>query len=359
MEANLPEKINVVIAMPATPEYLERVKAVAPDRINVLEAWGDLIPEMREEWPERLIERQVPEPVAVTRNDVEREEMIENAHVILCSVPFPRHLPQRAKNLRWAHFTFAGTSNLGRRGQWWNTPFAITSSRGYTGARPIAESVIAATMMFARRLDLAAVNSNPGFDASVQPSVLSVEGKTMGIVGLGGIGALVAQMAKGLGMRVVATRRSATVVRENADGVDVLYPVANTHDMLSESDFVAVCAMWTPETQGMFNDAAFAAMKPGSFFLNVARGELVEDAALIAALQSGHLGGAYLDVWPDDFAKLPDPALLAHPNVVITPHISGHAETTHNFGTEVFLDNLQRFLNGEPLINQIDFDRGY
>ena len=359
MEANLPEKINVLIAMPATADYIERVREIAPDRINVFDAWGDLIPEMRDEWPERMMARQVPEPVEVTRTEAEREAMIADAHVVLCSVPFPRHLPHRAKNLRWAHFTFAGTSNLGRHGQWWNTPFAITSSRGYTGARPIAESVIAATMMFARRLDLAAVNSNPNFDASVQPSVLSVEGKTMGIVGLGGIGVLVAHMAKGLGMRVVATRKSATAVRENADGVDVLYPVDRTHDMLGESDFVAVCAMWTPETQGMFNEAAFAAMKPGAFFLNVARGELVEDAALIGALQSGHLRGAYLDVWSNDFATLPDPALLAHPNVVITPHISGQAETTHNFGSEVFIDNLRRFVNGEPLINQIDFERGY
>jgi phosphoglycerate dehydrogenase-like enzyme len=345
--------------MPTDEAYRERVRAVAPGRLEVFDGWGDLIPEMREEWPERMMARQVPEPVPVTRSEAEREAMIASAHVVLCGVPFPRHLPARAPNVRWAHFTFAGTSNLGRRGQWWNTPFAITSSRGFTGARPIAESVVAAAMMFARRLDLAAVNSNPSFDATVSPGVLSVEGKTMGIVGLGGIGALVAQMSKGLGMRVVATRKSATEVRENVDGVDVLYPVAKTHEMLAESDFIAVCAMWTPETQGMFNEAAFAAVKPGAFFLNVARGELVEDPALVAALKSGRIAGAYLDVWPNDFATLPDPELLADPNVVITPHISGQAETTHNFGAEVFLDNLRRFVNGEPLLNQIDFERGY
>ena len=356
---NLPDTIDVMLALRASPEYVERVKAVAPGRINVIDIWPDLIPEMKEEWPERMMARNAADAPPITRSPEEREALIESAHVVLCGVPFPRHLPHRAKNLRWAHFTFAGTSNLGRRGQWWNTPFVITSSRGYTGARPIAESVIAAAMMFARRLDLAAVNSNPNFDAAVSPPVLSVEGKTMGIVGLGGIGALVAQMARGLGMRVVATRRSAVEVRRDVDGVDILYPVEKTNEMLAESDFVAVCAMWTPETQGMFNEAAFAAMKPGAFFLNVARGELVEDAALIAALQSGKLAGAYLDVWPNDFATLPDPALLAHPNVVITPHISGQADTPHNFGTEVFLNNLQRFVNGEPMLNQLDFDRGY
>ncbi|MGE0686254.1 MAG: NAD(P)-dependent oxidoreductase [Dehalococcoidia bacterium] len=359
MEANLPDKINVMIAMRVDEAYKARVRAVAPGRIEVFDAWGDLIPEMREEWPERMMARNASEPVEITRTPEEREAMIAAADVVLCGVPFPRHLPHRATNLKWAHFTFAGTSNLGRRGQWWNTPFAVTSSRGYTGARPIAESVVAAAMMFARRLDLAAVNSNPDFDAKVQPPVLSIEGKTIGIIGLGGIGAFVAQMCKGLGMRVVATRRSATEVQQDVDGVDVLYPVEKTHDMLAESDFIAVCAMWTPETQGMFNEAAFDACKPGAFFLNVARGELVEDAALIAALKSGRLAGAYLDVWPNDFATLPDPELLANPNVVITPHISGQADTSHNFGAEVFLDNLQRFVNGEPLLNQIDFERGY
>jgi phosphoglycerate dehydrogenase-like enzyme len=359
VETNLPDKLNVMIAMPVDEAYKDRVRAVAPGRIEVFDAWGDLIPEMRDEWPERMMARNASKPVEIFRSEAEREEMIAGAHVVLCSVPFPRHLPARAKSLRWAHFTFAGTSNLGRRGQWWNTPFAITSSRGFTGARPIAESVIASAMMFARRLDLAAVNSTPGFDPAVSPPTLSVEGKTMGIVGLGGIGALVAQMAKGVGMRVIATRKSATAVQQDTDGVDRLYPVAKTHEMLGESDFVAVCAMWTPETQGMFNEAAFAAVKPGAFFINVARGELVEDAALVGALKTGRLAGAYLDVWPNDFATLPDPELLANPNVVITPHISGQAETSHNFGAEVFLDNLKRFVNGEPLLNQIDFERGY
>jgi phosphoglycerate dehydrogenase-like enzyme len=117
--------------------------------------------------------------------------------------------------------------------------------------------------------------------------------------------------------------------------------------------------MWTAETEGMFDANAFAAMKPGAYFINVARGEIVGEEPLVDALKSGHVGGCYLDTWPDDMARLPHPELLKLPNVTITPHVSQQADTNQNFGIEVFFDNLQRLLKGEPLINVVDFERGY
>jgi phosphoglycerate dehydrogenase-like enzyme len=160
-------------------------------------------------------------------------------------------------------------------------------------------------------------------------------------------------------MRVIATRKSAETVMHDTDGCDVVYPADQLHDALGEADAVAVCAMWTPETEGMFNEAAFAATKPGAYFINVARGELVEEQPLVDALKSGHLGGAYLDTWPDDMARLPHPDLLTMPNVTITPHVSQQAETNQNFGVDVFCDNLARLLKGEPLVNVVDWKRGY
>lgn len=360
MNKTVPEKINVVIAtrIRDVDEYLDRVRAVAPGRINARYAWGDFIAEMGREWPERMMRRNANEAAENALPDDEREAMLAETNVMLLGVPFPQNVVQRAPNLLWAHFTFAGISNLAGSG-WWGAPCAVTSSRGYTGARPIAESVIAATMMFARRLDLASLNTNPNFKPMLVPDMISVEGKTMGIIGLGGIGNHIATMAHGLGMRVVATRRSATSMQENVDGVEELYPASQTNEVLAQSDFVAVCAMWTPETEGMFGEAAFAATKQGAFFINVARGELVQEPALVEALKSGHIAGAYLDVWPDDFAVPPNPALLELPNVVITPHISGRADTSHNFGIEVFLDNLKRLVDGEPLVNQVEWARGY
>ncbi|MBM3940627.1 MAG: hypothetical protein FJ318_07020 [SAR202 cluster bacterium] len=186
--------------------------------------------------------------------------------------------------------------------------------------------------------------------------------RTVGIVGLGGIGREVARLAKALGMRVVATRRSAERRAEHADGVDMLYPAAELHAVLAESDFVVVAAMHTPETEGMIDRAAFDAMKVGAVLINIARGKIVDEQALIAALRSGRLAGAALDVYGDDFHDLanpPNPELTALPNVFVTPHVSGRTEVADNQAVDVFCRNLAHLLAGEPLENQIDWERGY
>jgi phosphoglycerate dehydrogenase-like enzyme len=166
-------------------------------------------------------------------------------------------------------------------------------------------------------------------------------------------------MAKGLGMRVVATRGSITEVQYDQDGADVVYPPSGLHEALSQSDFIAVCAMWTPQTEGMLEEAAFAATKKGAFFLNIARAGLVVEPALIAALESGQIAGAYLDVWQDDRTQPPADALLTNPNVVCTPHISHRGDYGQNLGLTVFLNNLEKLLKDEPLENVIDWSRGY
>jgi D-2-hydroxyacid dehydrogenase (NADP+) len=357
--ADLPEKLNVHIAVSAKQEYLDRVKAIAPDRLNVVYIFPELLEDLRPDWPARTMERFASSVPAASMPTEERNALLKDAHVMLLGNPFPRKMAPELPNLQWAHFNFAGVSNLMGSSWYGHGPMPITSSRGYISPRPIAESVIAAAMMFARRLDLAARNTNREFDMNLDPPALNVLGKTMGIIGLGGIGREVATMAKGLGMRVVATRGSIESVQHDADGADVVYPASQLHEALAEWDFVAACAMWTPETEGMFDEAAFAAMKPGSFFLNIARGGLVVEPALIAALESGHLAGAYLDVWHDDHGRAPAQALLEHPNVVCTPHISHRGDLAQNLGLVVFLNNLERFVKGEPLENVIQWSRGY
>jgi phosphoglycerate dehydrogenase-like enzyme len=359
MAITVPQKVNVVILNRQAPDLIERIRSIDPERLNVFDVWPDFYDELAGSWSFRMMERLGgPKPEATPRSPEDAAAVLRDAHVMLAGLPYPRTIRDRVPNLLWAHFGFAGVSNL-NGSEFWDAPFLLTSGRGYSGARPIAESVIAATMMHARRLDLAVLNTTPSFDPTLSPAVMNIEGKTMGIVGLGGIGANIAKMARGLGMRVVATRKSAATVQQNVDGVDVLYPASKTYDMLAESDVVAVCAMLTAETDGMFDEAAFAATKPGAYFINVARGELVLEKPLIDALKSGHLSGAYLDTWPDDMARLPDPELLTMPGVTITPHVSQQAETNQNFGNDVFCDNLARLLKGEPLVNVVDWQRGY
>ena len=129
--------------------------------------------------------------------------------------------------------------------------------------------------------------------------------------------------------------------------------------MLGESDFVAVCCQWTPETTGLIGRQALAAMRPGTVLVNVARGEIIDEEALIAALAAGKLRGVGLDVYLGEFEHAPDVRLWQDERVLITPHISGGTDVTQHRVVEVFSDNLRAYLDGRPLANVIEWARGY
>jgi D-2-hydroxyacid dehydrogenase (NADP+) len=289
----------------------------------------------------------------------ELEAQLQRAHVMYLGSSGPKDLRLHTRVLRWAHFNFAGVSNL-RGGSWWEGPVTITSSRGLNHPLPLAESVIAAVYMFARGMDVAVRNTGArDFQPASYGGAMLVSGKTIGIIGLGGIGRLVAQIARGCGMRIVASRRSAGERRENVDGVDVLYPPSELPALLAESDFVAVCAMSTPETTGMIDAAAIASMKDGAYVINVARGDLIVESALIEALGSGKVAGAYLDVFGESIFGPPSEALQNAPNIVLAPHTSNRADSPQSFSVDLFCANLVSFLDGAPLKNVIDWSRGY
>ena len=355
----LPDVLNILIVTRANESVVERIKAIAPGRLNVSLLAPNELPELEFQMPGGSTRGGGQDTQALSMDAAERMALIENTHVVFATVPFPRVMPSIDPNLVWAHFGFAGTSNL-MGTEWWDTSFITTSSRGYVAALPIAEAVIAGMFTMARKLDVAVLKGQEhDFSSSNYGGIKLIGGKTMGIVGLGGIGAHVARLAKGVGMRVVATRRSAESRQTNVDGVDELYPASEVHAMLAESDFVAVCTMWTEETERMMNAAAFEAMKPGSYLMNIARGEIIDNEALAAALTSGKLAGAYLDVWDDDFAKPPPEVLQGAPNVIFTPHVSNRSDVPSMFAIDVFCSNLQRLLNGEELENAVDWERGY
>ena len=348
------ERLKVLLISQTAERALDRISAVDHERLDVIPAWADFQEEAGRDWPGPVRAGEV-----LPRPDTEREGMLAEADVLYLDFVFPKSLAPRARNLRWAHFAFAGVSNL-MGTSWWGAPFAVTTTRGFNAALPIAESVMAAAFMFARRLDVAVNQSrDKRFSNSQFAGMQTLAGKTMGIVGLGGIGTNVARIARGCGMRVLASRRSAGERRQDVDGVDELYPPAEQQEMLSRCDFVAVTAMLTPETEGMLGAAAFEAMKPGAYLMNVARGEILDEGALIAALSSGRLAGAYLDVWYDDMSSPPTPELLAAPNIVFSPHVSNRAEVPHSFSVDLFCDNLRRLLDGEALVNEVDWQRGY
>jgi len=355
----LPERVNILVLTPITEQRIAQLRAIAPERLRVIAAHDELHEAIRADSPPALLGSAPPREVKRTMTDATRDEILASAHAILMPFPFPKGLLAGARSAKFLHWPFAGVSNL-RGSAYWDAAVPQTSSRGATNALPIAELTMAAAVMFAKGLHVAVRNTDAGnFRRDAFPLMRTVTGKTMGIVGLGGIGAHVARLARGAGMRVVATRRSAERRAADTDGVDVLYPAAELHQMLAECDFVAVCAMLTPETEGLLNDAAFDAMKPGAVLLNVARGEIVDEDALVRALRSGKLAGAYIDVYRDDFVSPPSPRLATAPNIVITPHVSGRSDVNHAYAFDIFRDNVRRMLNGEPLVNLIDWSRGY
>jgi phosphoglycerate dehydrogenase-like enzyme len=354
--------VNVIIVTNAGEETLDRIRSVAPGRLNVVSLAADLREEIQRDWAEIRPDRRPPtDPPPPHFTTEERETLIREAHAAYFGVPFPLHLiGERATNLQWVHFPFAGVSNIMGTPIWETQAVAVTSSRGYANALPIAELVMAGVGMFAKGLHVAVKNTVAGdFAKSSYPRFQVIAGKTIGIVGLGGIGSHVAHLAKAYGMRVLATRRSAEKREANIQGVDELFPTALQNVMLTECDFVVVCAMWTDETEGMIGADAFAAMKEGAVLINVARGEIVDEPSLIHALRSEKLAGAFLEVYKDDFRSPPNPELAALPTVVITPHMSIWQDVDQNFSLQLFCDNLARFLKGEPLENVVNWARGY
>jgi phosphoglycerate dehydrogenase-like enzyme len=183
----------------------------------------------------------------------------------------------------------------------------------------------------------------------------ALAGRTLCVVGLGGIGTEVARRAKGFEMRVVATRRSGTDAPAFVDRVEL---ADELFDLLPESDVVVLCVPLTPETEHLFDARAFAVMKPGAILINIARGKVCDTAALIDALKSKRLFGAGLDV--TDPEPLPaDHELWKLDNVLITPHVAAQAALTDERADALFAENLRRFAKGEPLLNVVDWSVGY
>lgn len=188
------------------------------------------------------------------------------------------------------------------------------------------------------------------------PRPREVSGATLGLIGLGSIGREVARKAAALGMTVVAVRENPA--KETPQAVDQVYSPLALDQLLQQSDFIVLAAPVTAATQGMINAERFARMKPDAYLINVGRGPLIDEAALIDALSIHKIAGAALDVFTEE--PLPaDSPLWDLPNLLITPHSAGLTEKLWERHYSFFSDNLRRFLAGEPLLYQVDKRRGY
>ncbi len=264
------------------------------------------------------------------------------------SAGYPRAAIVDCPSLRWVSVGGSGTDHLA---PWDASCLTVTNAAG-VGAETMAQYAIAAILHFS--LGLPAFAAQQRACRWAPGKVGSVKGRTIAILGLGKTGQAVALLAKALGMRVLGIRANPAPTAH----VDRVEPVERLHEVLGEADFVLACLPLTARTRHLLDEAAFAAMKRSAVLIDVSRGGIVRQAALIESLASGALAGAALDVFETEPLP-PDSALWAMPNVIITPHCSSVYQGWELRAIEMFCDNVERWRRGDPLHNIVLPDRGY
>jgi phosphoglycerate dehydrogenase-like enzyme len=256
-----------------------------------------------------------------------------------------------AGRLRWIQSSAAGLDHC-------LVPSVVDSSIIVTSASgvladQVAEHALGLAIACTRRLPL--FLDQQARREFVRRPTRDLTGATVGIVGLGGVGRRLAAVLEPFGVRILAT--DWFPVRRPA-GVEYLGPPESLPEVLAAADVVFLCAPLTEQTRGIFDAAAFARMKPGAILVNVARGQLVDEHALAAALESGRLDSAALDVTPQE-PPSPESPLWRAPRLIITPHVAGQSGRRFDAMTEFFGDNIRRYLRGEALRNLVDKRLGF
>jgi phosphoglycerate dehydrogenase-like enzyme len=264
-----------------------------------------------------------------------------------------------AKKLRWIHSQAAAVHQF-MFPELVNSDVTLTNARDVHGP-VVAEQVIAMMFALAKRIPAAVRFQQKhewGQDAfsSGRSHSRELAGATLGLVGLGSIGRNVAKHASALGMRVIAVREHPE--KEKPQHVDEVLPTSKLQELLAQSDYVVLSAPVTAQTTGMIGSRQLAAMKPDAFLLNVGRGPLIDEAALVEVLRQHKIGGAALDVFVQEPLP-PNSPLWDLEDLLITPHTGGISENMWERHYALFSDNLHRYLSGQPLLGLVDKRSGY
>jgi phosphoglycerate dehydrogenase-like enzyme len=320
--------LNVTITRAINPDSLALLRAAAPDAEFVCTESADFA-----KFPAGLL----------ARTDV----LYSNGRV-------PE--PQDAPRLRWVQGHWAGVDHVIDAPLFAEGNVLLSTAAG-VHAINMAEHALMMMLALAHRMpEFFDMMANKRWQREARPYMpMELRDASLGLIGYGAIGREIARMAQALGMRVSALRRSPSA--ETHDGVS-FYTRERLHELLGQSDFVVVVTPLTPDTRHMLDTRALAAMKPGSYLVNIGRGAVIDEAALIEALRAGPVAGAALDVF--EVEPLPaESALWTLRNVILSPHVSGITPRYEQRVMAIFADNLRRFLRGLPLTNQVDFTRGY
>jgi phosphoglycerate dehydrogenase-like enzyme len=337
---------TVVVTSYFEEEYVRRIREV-DERLRVLYR-EDLVPPPR--WPGDHAGSE--EWERTPENEEAFLSMLSEAEVLY---DFPsgyvEDLLQAAPRLQWVQGSMAGAGEVALKAGLQDTDVVVTTASGiYSG--PLAEFVLMAMLQHAKELDH--LRSDKAGKIWRQGAVGTLENKTLCVVGMGSIGRAIAGRAQPFGMRVVGVKRT---VREDDEAwgyADELYATAELRSALGEADYVAATLPGTPETRRLIDAEALAATRQGAYFANVGRGSVVDEGALVEALQSGHLSGAALDVF--EVEPLPEESPLWDlDNVIVSAHTTDVVPDLINASqTDLFCENLRRYLAGEELINVLD-----
>jgi len=307
-----------------------------------------LPPDVDASWPEKIRQAVPGAVVRAFENPQDARLDIEDADAAYGTVP--PELFARAKKLRWICAARAG---LG--GDWFydalvKSDVIVTNMRGSYNEH-LSTHAVAFLLAFARRFE----HYLPQKQWQRGPGMIDLPSQTVLIVGVGGAGSEASKLCAAFGMRVLGSDPRVT---DPPPGMAELFTPDRLAERLGEADFVIVTTPETPETLGMFNARLFARMKRGAYFINIARGRCEVTADLIAALRSGHLAGAGLDV-VDPEPLPPDSPLWGMPNVLITPHVAILGAPYRQKWEEILLENCQRFATNAPLLNVVDKGKWY
>lgn len=284
------------------------------------------------------------------------ESAAANADVLLTTVSKTeplRTVMRMAPKVRWIHSLSAGVENT-LFPELIESPLPLTNSRGVF-SRSLGEFAVAAMLFFAK--DLRRMVRNQQARRWEQFDVEELHGRTLGIIGYGAIGRAAAVRAHAFGMTIIGVRRRPELSQTDAI-LDEIHSFDRCQDVMARSDYVVAAAPLTPETRGLIDEQHLRAMKPSSVIMNLGRGPVIAEAALIRALNENWIRGAALDVFDEE--PLPENhAFWGMENVLLSPHCADHTATWLFEAMDFFVDNFKRFEAGEPLANIVDKGAGY
>lgn len=296
----------------------------------------------------------------ISNNLAELERHAPEADIILysaltgSSVPFAE-IWRRAPRVKWVHSLAAGVDKL-LVPELIDSPVPVTNARGVF-KRPLAEFAVLGMLYFFKHVRRLVENQRARrWDEFL---VDWLPNKVMGIVGYGEIGRECAMLAKALGVKIHATRRKPELSHSDPL-LDRIFPLASLNEMLAEIDVLLAAAPLTPDTRHMLGDAQFRVMKPSAIVINIGRGPVIDEQALIRALQEKRLAGAALDVFETEPLR-PDHPFWDMENVLISPHCTDRTRDPDwlDLTMQCFIDNFHRYVNGQPLENIVDKKAGY